>query len=108
MFPDAGEAGKISKNLNRNVLTCFMADKPDELIKIVSLMEFVNNNLPLFMWIKPRNMVGYILQIPLIPKIIIQTKKHKSMRHTRIQTIIFLPNILVKEITICIKIKIRI
>ena len=31
-------AGKISKNLNRRVLTFFMPDKPVELIKIVSLI----------------------------------------------------------------------
>ena len=32
--------GKISKNLNRSVLTFFMPDKPVELIKIVSLSSF--------------------------------------------------------------------
>ena len=33
----AGEAGKISKNLNTGVLTLFMVNKPDKIIKIVSL-----------------------------------------------------------------------
>ena len=39
IFPGAGEAGKISKNLNRSVLTLFMPDKTVELIKIVLLSD---------------------------------------------------------------------
>ena len=38
VFSGAGEAGKISKNLNSNVLTLFMPDKPNELIEIVSII----------------------------------------------------------------------
>ena len=37
VFPGVGEAGKISGNLNTGVLILFMPDKPDEIIKIVSI-----------------------------------------------------------------------
>ena len=45
-IPGAGEAGKISKNLNRRVLTFFMPDKPVELIKIVSLSLKIYRSIP--------------------------------------------------------------